>query len=105
MAGRDRHKEVQEATLVVIDGSPVLRPVKDTNLDRIINTRVLMLRDQSTGKFYLHVMDGWLEASTTSGPWMIAGQTSGDLRKALDIAIASKQVDLLDSAKDGTTPT
>lgn len=89
------------AILVVIDGTPVLRPVKDTKLERIINTRVLMLRNQSTGKFYLRIMDGWLESSNISGPWVIAGQTSGDLKKSLDIAMAGKQVDLMDGAKNG----
>ncbi|HKY43598.1 MAG TPA: hypothetical protein VJM50_10920, partial [Pyrinomonadaceae bacterium] len=83
------------AILVSIDGSPVLRPVKDTRLDRVVNTRVLMLRDQSSGKFYLRLMNGWLEAQNIAGPWTIASQTSSDLTKALEIAIAGKQTDLM----------
>jgi hypothetical protein len=90
--------------LVLIDGNPVLRPVKDTRLERVINTRVLLLHDQTTGKFYLHLMDGWLESPNISGPWTIAGQTSADLKKAREAAIASKQVDLMDGAKTGTKP-
>ncbi len=77
------------ATLVMIDGTPVFRPVTDTKLERVINTRVLLLQDKTAGKFYLHLLDGWLQASSLSGPWTIAGQTSGDLKKALDIAAAS----------------
>lgn len=50
-----------------IDGEPALRHVKDTNLTRIINTRVLLLRDESRGKYYLHLMDGWMDADTTVG--------------------------------------
>ena len=72
------------AMLVLIDGIPVLRPVKDTSLERIINTRSLLLRDQMSGKFYLRLMDGWMESSNLNGPWAIAGQTSPDLRKALE---------------------
>ena len=84
--------------LVLIDGNPVLRPVKDTRLDRVINTRVLMLRDQSSGKFYLRLMDGWLEAQNISGPWIIPGRTSSDLNRVLEFAIAGKETDLMDSA-------
>lgn len=85
------------ALLVLVDGAPVFRPVKDTNVERIINTRVLIVRAE--GKFYLRLMDGWLESQSLNGPWMIAGQTPNDLKKALDVAVASKQVDLLDSSK------
>jgi hypothetical protein len=87
------------ALLVSIDGAPVLRPVNGTRVERVINTRVLLLHDQSSGKFYLRIMGGWLESQQMSGPWIIAGQTSGDLQKALDITIARKQVDLMDGAK------
>jgi hypothetical protein len=87
------------ALLVSIDGAPVLRPVNGTRLERVINTRVLLLHDQSSGQFYLRIMGGWLESQQMSGPWIIAGQTSGDLQKALDITIARKQVDLMDGAK------
>jgi hypothetical protein len=92
------------AVLVLIDGAPVLRPVKDTSVERIINTRVLLLRDQLSAKFYLRLMDGWMESSSISGPWSIAGQTSPDLRKALEIAAASKQIDLLDGSRNGSKP-
>jgi hypothetical protein len=87
------------ALLVSVDGAPVLRPVNGTRLERVINTRVLLLHDQSSGKFYLRIMGGWLESQQMSGPWIIAGQTSGDLQKTLDITIARKQVDLMDGAK------
>src|SRR5689334_17377594 len=35
------------ALLVLVDGAPVFRAVKDTSLERIVNTRVLVVRDQS----------------------------------------------------------
>ena len=89
--------------LVLIDGNPVLRPVENTRLARVINTRVLMLRDDAAGKFYLRLMDAWAESPSLSGPWTIAGQTPADLKKALDLAVAGKQVDLLDGSKTGMT--
>src|SRR6185295_4522537 len=45
------------ALLVLIDGTPMFRSVKDTNLERIVNTRVLVVRDNSSGKLYLRLMD------------------------------------------------
>ena len=88
------------AILVLIDGAPVLRRIADTGLERVVNTRVLLLRDPISAKFYLRLMDGWMESSNINGPWAIAGQTSPELRKALEAAIASKQVDLLNSSKN-----
>ncbi len=87
------------AILVLIDGEPVLRAVKDTNLSRVINTRVLILRDDAKGKFYLHLMDGWMEGDTAAGAWHVAQNVPRDLQKALASAAQSKQVDLLDGDK------
>jgi hypothetical protein len=58
----------RRAILILIDREPVLRPVKDANLNRVINTRVLILRDESTGRYYLHLMDGWMESAAAVGP-------------------------------------
>jgi hypothetical protein len=85
------------ALLVLIDGAPVFRPVKDTSVERIINTRVLIVLAE--GKYCLRLMVGWLESQNLNGPWTIAGQTPNDLKKALDAAVATRQVDLLDSSK------
>src|ERR1041385_4788786 len=85
------------AILVLIDGAPVFRPIRETRLERVINTRVLVVRDPASGKFYLHLMDGWLEAQDLAGPWTIAGQTPADLKRTPELA--SNQVDLLNSAK------
>src|ERR1044071_3515482 len=90
------------AILVLIDGDPVLRPVKDATLKRVINTRVLILKDESSGKFYLHLMDGWMEASAVTGPWTIADGTPAELNKVLLAAAESRQVDLLDGAAAGS---
>lgn len=90
------------AILILIDGSPELRPVENTKLQRIINTRVLILQDPSNRQFYLRLMDGWLEAESLTGPWRIADKLPTDITKALEAAVASKQVDLLDGAAAGS---
>ncbi|HEV3469665.1 MAG TPA: hypothetical protein VG148_10115 [Pyrinomonadaceae bacterium] len=89
------------AILVLIDGAPVLRPVAGTGLRRVINTRVLLVRDEAEGKFYLHLMDGWLEADSVEGPWAVARQTPDGLKQALQSAGAGRQVDLLDGSAAG----
>ena len=86
------------AILILIDGKPALRPVKGARFQRVVNTRVLILHDESNGKFYLHLMDGWMESSSVAGPWSIARETPNDLEQAMRAAPDSKQVDLLDGS-------
>jgi hypothetical protein len=90
----------QQAILILIDGEPVLRPVKDTNLNRVINTRVLILHDKSRGKYYLHLMDGWMDADSVAGPWSVAWNLPRDLKKAPEAADQMNQVDLLEGSGD-----
>ena len=89
------------AILVLIDGEPVLRAVAGTRLERVINTRVLVVRDGSEGKFYLRLLDGWLEAEAVTGPWAVARQTPGDLNRALQSVSERGLVDLLDGSAAG----
>ena len=56
------------AVLAIIDGNPTLRPSAD-NLQKVINTRALILFDSSKSTYYLALMDGWVEAPTIQGPW------------------------------------
>jgi hypothetical protein len=84
---------------VLIDGNPAYRPGKETRLERVINTRVLILRE-SSGKHYLHVFDGWMEAPAITGPWTVCKKPGGDLEKAMKDAIAGGQVDLLEGQGD-----
>jgi hypothetical protein len=87
-----------KAMLVLIDGKPVLRPVPGTHLSRVINTRALIVNDQSTSKFYLYVVNQWLEATSIDGPWSGAQDAPDGLDAAKQAAVASKQVNLLDQA-------
>ena len=85
--------------LVYIDGEPAYRPVKDVPLQRVINTRPLILRDASD-KHYLHLLDGWMESPGINGPWTVAGQVSPHLAKAAKDAVSSGQVDMLTGRTD-----
>jgi hypothetical protein len=60
------------AILVVIDGDPVYRPMKGTELQRIVNTRPFIVRDRAD-IHYLKVLDGWMQAYGLRGLWSVAG--------------------------------
>jgi len=82
------------AILAYVDGEPAWRPVKDTKLERAINTRVLLLR-RGKDEYYLHVFDGWMTTKALDGTWEPEKKESKDLQKAVADAKASGQVDLL----------
>jgi hypothetical protein len=82
------------AVLILVDGPPVYLPIEGTPLERVFNTRALILRDRS-GKYYLHLFDGYVEAPDLSGPWTVAGKVPGDVKKVEKAAVQARQVDLL----------
>jgi hypothetical protein len=88
------------AILVPIDGAPVLKQVPGhSHVQRVINTRALILKGGFGDDYYIHVFDGWLTANSIAGPWTQA--TLGPFAKnvANDIAQSLSKagtVDLLD---------
>jgi hypothetical protein len=88
------------AILVLIDGAPVFRPVQGTELERVINTRVLIVRDRRN-QFYLHLLNGWLQADGLAGEWRPAAISPSDLAKVVEAASGNKQVDLLNGREEG----
>lgn len=85
------------AILVLIDGKPELRQVEGSNLLRVINTRALILVDQGSGKYFLHIMDHWLSAGAVEGPWALVSNPPAGLEQARKTLTDSGQpIDLLD---------
>ena len=88
------------AILVPIDGAPVLKPVPNhERLQRVINTRALILKGGLGDKYYIHVFDGWLTADTIDGPWTQAALGPFARSAANDVAQSLSKagtVDLLD---------
>jgi len=79
------------AVLALIDGAPVLRP-SSNNLQKVINTRALILFDPGKNMYYLALMDGWVEAPTVQGPWNEAKHApTKDLDKVRQAAEANNQ--------------
>ncbi len=94
------------ALLIYIDGEPRLAPVPGTGLQRVVNTRVLLIK-ASDGAYYLRFMNGYLSAPALLGPWSIADRAPQGADAALEAAKKSRQVDLLAGQPDpqtGQTP-
>ena len=70
------------ALLVLIDGMPQMREVQGTKLQRVINTRSIILFENDKKLYYLRVQDWWLQAKELEGPWEYAKKLPDDMRKA-----------------------
>jgi hypothetical protein len=85
------------AMLVLLDGEPSWRAVDGTRLERIVNTRPLVLRDPASGRVWLRLLDGWMTAPALDQQYEVAGgDQPAELAKALAWATTQPQVDLLD---------
>ena len=91
------------ALLVPIDGKPVVKSMPDSRFERVINTQAMIARTRFGNTWYLHVYDGWVSASTLSGPWARAESTPPGLSQAAESLAKSRTVDLLDGG-EGATP-
>ena len=94
--------QIVPGMLVIIDGQPAWRPVPGTKLQRAINTRPLLLKDED-GKLFLHVFDGWMSADSLQESWGLAKKKPGDLEKVLEAARKNPQIDLLEGDADPDT--
>ncbi len=91
------------AVLVPIQGSPVWKPVPDTQLQRIINTRAIILANDPGGPYYLHLLDGWMTAQSLDGPWTRAEATLEGANELASKLAAAGRADLLNGSP--STPT
>jgi hypothetical protein len=82
------------AILVSIEGEPVHRAVQGTDLQRVINTRPLLLRDRQ-GVYYLKVFDGWMSATSLNGHWSAVRTAPAALDQAFRQASQQHLVDPL----------
>jgi hypothetical protein len=85
------------AILILIDGDPVYRPVKGTDLERIVNTKPFIVRD-TAGIHYMKVYDGWMEAYGFRGMWSVAGVPPPGAEQAFRRTAAARTVALVDAA-------
>jgi hypothetical protein len=90
------------AVLVAIDGDPVWRPVENSNLTRVLNTRALILKDPA-GRIYLHLFDGFLAATSLSGPWTSVKKPPATAVQAAKSLAQANAVDLMEGPPDEKT--
>ncbi|HTT19363.1 MAG TPA: hypothetical protein VMG82_10480 [Candidatus Sulfotelmatobacter sp.] len=86
--------------LVLIDGPAKFRDVGGTTLQKVLNSQAFILLDTKKGKYYLNVMDGWLEAPAMEGPWSYASKIPDDM-KEITKAIQERQQA---TGQEGTAP-
>ena len=93
------------AILVPIQGSPVLKPAADadTPIQRIINTRAVILTTGENQPYYLHLLDGWVTAPTLAGPWVHAEITPAGIDAVASQLAARGEAVLLNG--NPSTPT
>jgi len=80
------------AVLVLIDGLPQLRDVPGVKLQRVINTRSVILFETDKKLYYLRVQDWWLESKELEGPWQYAKKLPDDMKKAEEHLVSQNQV-------------
>jgi hypothetical protein len=91
------------AILVLIDGEPVWRALPGTALQRILNTRALVLQDAS-GNLYIHLFDGFVQAPGLSGPWTVAQNIPPAADATAHSLAAQGVVDLMEGPPDPKDP-
>ncbi|MDG2525043.1 hypothetical protein P6166_06710 [Stenotrophomonas sp. HITSZ_GD] len=82
------------ALLVLVDGAPVLKPTGVAGVQRVANTRSLLLAQG--GRYYTRIGGHWAAAPALDGPWAAQASVDPALAKAADAAVAARQVDALD---------
>ena len=88
----------EPALLVLIDGNPVLKPSGTAGVERVLNTRSLILKQGD--RYFLNFAGRWVTSPDIAGPWRAAGTVSAALDKEKAAAEKSKVVDLLDQPSD-----
>jgi hypothetical protein len=65
----------EPAILITIDGEPHLVASDEQNVQRVINTPYTILRDQSSGTYFLFAdKDTWYSATSINGDWQITSK-------------------------------
>jgi hypothetical protein len=74
--------------LVLIDGLPRMSEVPGTKLQRVINTRSIILFESDKELYYLRVEDWWLQSPELEGPWKYAEKLPDDMKKVEEFLVA-----------------
>src|SRR5262249_5154092 len=68
------------AVLVSFDGDAQIRTIKDSPYEQVVNTAFLVVRDKSSGNFYLSNGQTWYTAKEPKGPWSVTTKTPSAIK-------------------------
>jgi len=88
----------EPALLVLIDGNPVVKPSGIAGVERVVNTRSLILKQGD--RYFLDFAHRWVTASSITGPWIASPTIDAALNQAKAAAEKAKLVDTLDQPSD-----
>lgn len=81
------------AILVLVDGQPVLKPAGAPGVQRVINSRSLLL--QQGGRYLVSIGGHWASATSLDGPWTPVQTPDAGLVSAARQAVEGHQVDAM----------
>jgi hypothetical protein len=79
----------EPAALVLIDGSPVWKPSSVSGVNRVVNTRALLLTHG--GKYYFGYGGHWATASALEGPWAATTNVDAALNQVMEKAVSTNE--------------
>ncbi len=91
------------SVLVLIDGPAQMREIEGTKLQRVINTRAILLFESDKKLYYLRVSDWWLQASEMEGPWTYAKKLPDDMKTAEEYVVSKTGGQTLQTAASATS--
>ena len=92
--------------LVPVQGTPILKPLAGTKLQRVINCQMLLVQDASS-TWWLKIADGWMTSTSLEGSWAVGSSTgNADLATATKWAATQPTINLLtgSTTAGGTSP-
>jgi hypothetical protein len=93
----------KDSVLVLIDGPAQLRDVQGTKLQRVINTKAVLLFENDKKMYYLRVTDWWLQAPQLEGPWTYARKLPDDMKKAEEYIVKETGAQTLQTQQQSVT--
>jgi len=90
----------RSSVLVTIDGEPVWRKVEGTSLERVLNSRALILLDDTSGTYYIRLYDGFVQAKSLSGPWVPATKAPKGANELTAQLVKQKIIDPMTGPSD-----
>jgi hypothetical protein len=76
--------------LVLVDGTPQLRTLPDTELQQVINTKSSILFLQDKKLYFLRVQDWWLQSEKLEGPWKRVEKLPAEMKKTEEVLAAQQ---------------